>query len=114
MNGECKCRKGYSGAYCQYHDDGSASFGTIFFYFASFLFICALIVGLFYGAIRIIKYVDEQKNLATDDNNGNVNLPPKALPPPSNDGIEKITDNKSGEPTVKSSQYNQGGPFLRP
>jgi hypothetical protein len=69
-------------------------------------------VGLFYGAIRIIKYVDEQKNLPSDDNNGNVNPPARALPPP-NEGIERITDIKSGEPTVKSSQYNQGGPFLR-
>ena len=61
MNGECKCRKGYSGAYCQYHDDGSASFATIFFKFASFLFICALIVGLFYGAVKLIKFVDEAR-----------------------------------------------------
>lgn len=112
MNGECKCRKGYSGAYCQYHDDGSASFGTIFFYFASFLFICALIVGLFYGAVSIIKYVDEQKRRNNENNEEEPYPPARAMPPPS-DGIEKITDVRSGEPTVKTSQYNQGGPFLR-
>ena len=61
MNGVCKCRKGYSGTYCQYHDDGSASFGTIVFYFAIFLFICALIFGLFYGAVRLIRSMEEQR-----------------------------------------------------
>ncbi len=84
MNGECKCRKGYSGAYCQYHDDGSASFGTIFFYFASFLFICALIVGLFYGAIQIIRYIEKEKERI----NGELVQPPPAipaLPSPKND-----------------------------
>jgi hypothetical protein len=64
-------------------------------------------VGLFYGAVSIIRYVDEQKRR----NNPDDNLP--APLPPQNDGIEKITDVKSGEPTVKTSQYNQGGPFLR-
>lgn len=67
MNGECKCRKGYSGAYCQYHDDGNASFGTIFFYFAAFLFICALIIGLFYGAVRIIRHIEEQKSRLAEE-----------------------------------------------
>ena len=67
-------------------------------------------MGLFYGAVSIIRYVDEQKRRPLGDD-GDDNLP--APLPPQNDGIEKITDVKSGEPTVKTSQYNQGGPFLR-
>ena len=84
MNGECKCRKGYSGAYCQYHDDGGASFGTIFFYFASFLFICALIVGLFYGAIQIIRYIEKEKERMGGQIVSAPPAPP-ALPSPKND-----------------------------
>ncbi len=61
MNGVCKCRKGYSGVYCQYSEDSGPSFATILFYFASFIFLCALIVGLFYGAIRTIHYIESEK-----------------------------------------------------
>ena len=61
MNGECRCRKGYSGAFCQYKDNEGTSLGTVFFYFAVFLFVIVLIAALFYGAVRIIRYIDEQR-----------------------------------------------------
>ena len=97
MNGVCKCRKGYSGSYCQYHDDGSASIGTIFFYFAIFLFICALIFGLFYGAVRIIRSMEEQRErIAIEERQ----MERGEIHPVQDDN--RITDKKSGEPTISS------------
>lgn len=64
MNGECKCRKGYSGSYCQTLDSDSSALGTVLFYFALFLVIIALIVALFYGSFRIIKYIVRQHLLS--------------------------------------------------
>lgn len=53
-NGECRCRKGYSGYYCQYRDvDGS----PILYYFMVFIVLLVIIGGLFFGAFVIIKNV---------------------------------------------------------
>jgi hypothetical protein len=108
MNGVCKCRKGFSGVYCQYSDDSGASFSTILFYFATFLFICALIVGLFYGAIRTIRYIEAEKQRIAeeeaargrefDDNEPIVN---NQQPADDNKIIGRL-----GEPTI-TSQYEQ-------
>lgn len=54
MNGECVCRKGYSGSYCQYKDDSGFNFGSVFFYFFVFTLLIVAIVGLFYGAYILI------------------------------------------------------------
>lgn len=102
MNGVCKCRKGYSGTYCQYHDDGSASFGTIVFYFAIFLFICALIFGLFYGAVRLIRGMEEQSmRIAIEDERIEREDQMQII----QQQDDKIIDKKSGEPTI-SSKYD--------
>jgi hypothetical protein len=51
QNGNCKCRKGYSGSFCQYKDTDAS---PILYYFMVFIVIIAIIVGLFYGAIKIM------------------------------------------------------------
>jgi hypothetical protein len=51
-NGECKCRKGYSGTYCQYKEIDSS---PIFYYFMVFIVLIVIIVGLFYGAFMVMK-----------------------------------------------------------
>lgn len=54
MNGECRCRKGYSGSYCG-HKDSDSSILTVLYYLAVFLVISVAIMGLFYGAFMLIK-----------------------------------------------------------
>jgi hypothetical protein len=54
QNGECKCRKGYSGKYCGYKDVDSSG---VLYYFIVFLALIAVIAALFYASIRIIKNV---------------------------------------------------------
>jgi flagellar biogenesis protein FliO len=41
----------------------------MFFYFAIFLFICALIFGLFYGAVRLIRSMEEQRARIAEEEN---------------------------------------------
>ena len=55
MNGDCRCRKGYSGSYCGYKDSESGSILTLLYYLAVFLVISVAILGLFYGAFMLIK-----------------------------------------------------------
>lgn len=57
MNGECRCRKGTSGNYCQYKETDGPTFGLVFFYFIMFLVSVVLILGLFYGAFYLIKKI---------------------------------------------------------
>lgn len=54
QNGDCKCRKGYSGSYCQYKDVDSS---PILYYMMVFLVIIVAIAGLFYGAFRIMNQI---------------------------------------------------------
>lgn len=51
-NGECKCRKLYSGSNCQYKEVAESNF---FWYFIVFLILAAIIVALFIGAMVLIK-----------------------------------------------------------
>jgi hypothetical protein len=60
MNGECRCRKGTSGAYCQYRDNDGPGFIIMFLYFAVFTLVAALIAGLFYGAYVYLKKIVRQ------------------------------------------------------
>ena len=55
MNGECKCRKGYSGAYCQYKESEGSSFFSFILYTAVFLVVLVMIGALFYGAFIYLK-----------------------------------------------------------
>ena len=57
LNGECKCRKGYTGPYCQYKDVDSSN---LLYYLMIFLVLMAVIGGLFYASFRIIKQVGER------------------------------------------------------
>ena len=60
MNGECRCRKGSSGAYCQYKDTDGPGIFTMFLYFAVFSIILAIIIALFWGAyVYIMKIVSK-------------------------------------------------------
>jgi hypothetical protein len=62
MNGECKCRKGTSGFYCQNKDAESSKVLSTLFYGACFLLLGAIILALFYGAFiylkRIVSFFD--------------------------------------------------------
>lgn len=57
MNGECRCRKGTYGMYCQYKESDSSSVLATLFYGAAFLVIGVLILALFYGAYIYLKRI---------------------------------------------------------
>ncbi len=57
MNGECKCRRGNSGAYCQYKETDGSSFLSFIFYCLAFMVIAVLILALFYGAYIYLRRI---------------------------------------------------------
>jgi len=57
MNGECKCRKGTSGFYCQNKDAESSQVLSTLFYGACFLLLGVVILALFYGAYIYLKRI---------------------------------------------------------
>lgn len=93
QNGECKCRKNYSGLYCQFKETDSS---PILYYIMVFLVIIVITFGLFYGAYRFF--------LATEANKKRF----KQAADGGND--DQIIDNKSGEPS-QHSRYNAARDF---
>lgn len=57
MNGECRCRKGSYGAYCQYKESDGSSVLVTLFQGAAFLLLGAIILALFYGAYMYLKRI---------------------------------------------------------
>ena len=116
MNGECRCRKGFSGTYCQSKDSDGASIGTMFFYLAMFLFVVVVILALFYGAYFVIKKIvstivyfylfnvqEEQKRRLYEAERLR-----EANPAPQGEDMNRIIDVKSGVPSL-SSKYDTAG-----
>ena len=98
MNGECRCRKGTYGAYCQYKEsEGGSYFFTVIAYLALFAVVIVLILGLFYGAYIYMKKLEAEKARLLEAERG------QSLS--NQDGrkeIDNITDINSGIPESQS------------